>query len=351
MASMAKVRKRNWCFTSFDEAGNQALDANTGEGSGVRFWCYGNETCPDTKRSHRQGYMELTQATTRLALQKKFHRSIHWEFRRGTQEQAIQYCQKDGDYYAFGEVKQQGKRADLIAIRDAIDAGAPVSQIATDHFAKYCQYGRAFERYRQLKQPERNWATEVHVVWGPTGTGKTRYCIDQGAAMVEFDKGGFIHGYMNQEIIVFDDFDPATISRGAFLKLMDRYPTTVNIKGGSMIWNPRTVYLTTNFNPRDWYGACPAIRRRLTSITHKATPFVSGDAGSSGASASSTDTAGGGSSDQASSTPTSTTKPLGAEIDLAHLHAIEREARAQIRQATDTYARGREAVVGDIVTL
>lgn len=351
MASLNKVRGRNWCFTSFQEAGNQSLDANTGDNSDVIFWCYGNETCPNTGRHHRQGYMQFAKVVSRPWLKRTFDTSIHWEAMRGKQAQAIAYCQKDGDYYAFGEAKQQGKRSDLHTIQEEIDAGATVSQIASDHFAKFCQYGKAFERYRQLKQPDRSWKTEVHVIWGPTGTGKTRECIEKGAVMIDFDKSGFVHGYTNQEVVLLDDFDPACLSRTAFLKLMDRYPMTVNIKGGSSTWNPRIVYLTTNFNPRDWYGGCPAIARRITSITHKDTPFALGSAGGMSSSAEPSASATGGSNVRSpnSSSPASAT--LTAEIDIAHLESCIRDAKQQVANHTATLARGRMAEPGDIVTL
>jgi len=146
--------------------------------------------------------------------------------------------------------------------------GASYETIFDDHFGVCLQYGRGIREYSQLKQPHRDWPTEVVCIWGPTGTGKSKLANEAKAAFVEYDKGGFIHGYANESIVCFDDFDPSTMTREVFLRLTDRYHIKVNVKGGSMTWNPRTIYFTSNSNPRDWYNGDEAVRRRMAKIIH-----------------------------------------------------------------------------------
>ncbi len=285
MASTKREQSKLWVFTAFEESWDGLTTVSNLDNSPTTFWCYGREECPETKRKHWQGYMEFSKNMSLRMLKKTFPKAIHWERRQGSQAQAIAYCQKDGDFYTFGDRADStgaGRRTDLESIRAEIADGTPVSEIADKYFAKWCQYGRAFAKYAMLKQPDRSWETEVHVLWGPTGTGKTRKAVDAGARLIEIDRNGFAHGYENQPTILLDDFDPSTLTRSEFLRLTDRYPTTVNVKNGSAKWNPRVIYITTNYSPRDWYGACPAIRRRFTSITHVNTPM----AGSSSSSAS-----------------------------------------------------------------
>lgn len=280
--SMLKQRSRNWCFTAWEDSWDSIKDATKESVGIVSFWCYGLETCPDTKKQHWQGYMEFNNPMSLRSLKTYMETTIHWEVRKGSQRQAIQYCQKDGDYYAFGTANAQGKRSDLTSIKSALDDGASVSDIADSHFGQWVRYNRAFDKYSQMRQPRRTWNTDVHIIWGPTGTGKTRWAVDQGAAIVEVDKNGFMHNYENQPILLWDDFNPDTISREMFLRLTDRYDVTVNVKGGTCRWNPRAIYITTNYNPRDWYAACPAVRRRITTITFKDRPFVDAAAGAAG---------------------------------------------------------------------
>jgi len=268
--SALAVRSRTWCFTAWEDSFEKIKKETFGlvVDTHVKYWTYGLEECPATLKKHWQGYMEFDKKMSLRELKIKFPNTIHWERRLGTQEQAIKYCHKDGTFYSFGEKGYQGKRNDLEQIKTDLDTGMQVSELADTHFSAWLRYRKGFDAYTQLKQEPRTWKTEVHVIWGPTGTGKTRQAFEAGAVLVEFDKSGFAHNYNNEDIILWDDFDPDVLSRAKFLTLTDRYPTTVNVKNGTKVWNPKVIYITTNYNCRDWYGACKAVRRRLTSITY-----------------------------------------------------------------------------------
>ncbi len=70
-------------------------------------------------------------------------------------------------------------------------------------------------------------------------------------------------GYKNQDIVVFDDLTEGSIELPLMLKLTDRYALPINIKGGEMTWNPKTIYITTNDNPLGWYGSADSWLRRI----------------------------------------------------------------------------------------
>lgn len=55
---------------------------------------------------HLQGYAEFHKPSKYAPLAKKYH--MHCEVARGTQQQAIDYCKKDGDYREKGEPRQDG---------------------------------------------------------------------------------------------------------------------------------------------------------------------------------------------------------------------------------------------------
>lgn len=261
----AAPKSSNWCWTAFDPNLSEVWLSVVAP----VYWCYGVEVCPTTAKRHWQGYLECKNATTFSALKGRSPPGIHWEPRKGTQEEAIEYCKKDGDFHEFGEKKVGvGKRNDLTALREAIVKGDSYEKLFDDHFSVVLQYGRGVRDYQQLKQPHRTWETEVICIWGATGVGKSRKANEAGAAFVEYDKSGFIHGYSNEAIVCFDDFDPSTMTREVFLRLTDRYHIKVNVKGGSMTWNPRTVYFTSNSNPRDWYNADEAVGRRMKNVIH-----------------------------------------------------------------------------------
>lgn len=70
---------------------------------------------------HFQGYIELTKVMRFTALKKIFNdNTLHIEPRKGTQQQAIDYCQKlesrVQEPVIFGEPTQQGKRKKCVDV-------------------------------------------------------------------------------------------------------------------------------------------------------------------------------------------------------------------------------------------
>ncbi len=64
---------------------------------GVEFVGYGVETSK-SGTLHLQGVVILTRATTIRGLRKKFLSRAHFEEMRGTFDEAVEYCKKDGVY-------------------------------------------------------------------------------------------------------------------------------------------------------------------------------------------------------------------------------------------------------------
>lgn len=60
----------------------------------------GKEICPTTKTVHLQGYIALKKASRITEL--KILGNPHWEACKGTEEQNIKYCSKEGDYVKWG---------------------------------------------------------------------------------------------------------------------------------------------------------------------------------------------------------------------------------------------------------
>ncbi len=105
------------------------------------------------------------------------------------------------------------------------------------------------------------------VYWGHTGTGKTRlaHILTKRRAWVSPSNVWF-DGYEGQEDVIFDDFSSEDMNRGMFLRLFDRYPMTVPVKGGFVNWTPKRAFITSNVEPANWYDNDPAILRRLDGI-------------------------------------------------------------------------------------
>jgi hypothetical protein len=75
-------------------------------------------------------------------------------------------------------------------------------------------------------------------------------------------------GYEGQKLVLFDDFDKGQISFRLLLRLLDRYPMQVPIKGGFVEWCPRVIYITSNLGPARWYPSedYMVLHRRLDVV-------------------------------------------------------------------------------------
>ena len=75
-------------------------------------------------------------------------------------------------------------------------------------------------------------------------------------------------GYENQPVVICDE-PKATYGWGHLLQLLDRYPCTVETKGGSSAFQAKLLIFVANFNPEEIFGHTPnfaALKRRLNLI-------------------------------------------------------------------------------------
>lgn len=245
-------RFRNWTFTDFSLSKDyvECLSPN------ITYLIYGKEKCPTTKKEHHQGYLELKNAMTLSAIKKKLKNdTIHLEVARGTAEQNINYCEKDGDVFVWGTPKQQGKRTDLETVRELIKEGKKDHEILEE--ISSIQTVKTIQTIRYMSIPQRTEKPYVKWFWGDTGTGKTKTAVE------EFDndyddisyENGFITGYTGNKNVLWDEFR-GIIPLHKLLKMLDRYKCTINVKGGSCNFSPKNIIITSCFHPRKCYKTC-----------------------------------------------------------------------------------------------
>lgn len=114
---------------------------------------------------------------------------------------------------------------------------------------------------------------EVYVFWGPTGTGKSRRAWNEAGvdAYPKIPSTKFWDGYRGQEKVVIDEFT-GEIGITHMLRWLDRYPVTIENKGGGCPLNASKIWITSNINPLEWYQNVPrsqvdALIRRM-NIEH-----------------------------------------------------------------------------------
>jgi len=270
---MPSPQARNWVFT----LNNYSVDEKEhlhGNQSKFKYLIYGEEI-GESGTPHLQGFVSFHKKQVLSTVRNIVSPRAHYEIAR-TIAEAINYCKKEGNFTEIGEPPKsaQGERCDLEQLHNAIKEGVPREQIRDRFFGSYLRYERSIVRYLEELSPARSWKTQVIVYWGKTGTGKTRQVFTFHSADNIYSHPGeqWFCGYDGHPIVLFDDFNGGEFKLCYLLKLLDRYPMRVPIKGGYVQWVPKVIYITSNKNPEDWYPNAysehrAALKRRLDVVT------------------------------------------------------------------------------------
>lgn len=271
--SHGQSRSKYWCFTlnnpTHDEVASIQHAVTPHETA--TYIIYGTER-GDSGTPHLQGYLELTARTRRSAVKSIAGLSrAHLEPRKGSQKQAIDYCKKDGNFIECGKLKvsHSGTRSDLAEVKDLLDGGASDLKIAEEHFGSFIRYHSSFELYRQLVTSASREAPSVFYIYGDTGTGKTRIVYENTTNLwINSDPTlKWLDGYAGEGDVLLDDYR-GEAPDAYILRLLDRYPFRVPVKGGFRIWKPLRIFITSNL-PCDALhsGVHAAFRRRINRVT------------------------------------------------------------------------------------
>lgn len=261
---------RNFCFTLFgrrkDEGPLPLLLVDVP--SYVSFVVYQLERCPDTDKLHFQGYLECVGQQTFVRIKKDWPalKTAHFEPRRGSQAQAIEYCEKEDTQVApsvrFGEPKSQGSRSDLSEIKEKIDLKRSLSSVCQDHFSSFCRYSKFFKSYKREITLPRDFKTKVLLFVGPSGLGKTRsatlLCSYLGSSCYKLPQpkgsGTYWDDYDGQDTVFIDEMDGNFFTPTFFNTLCDRYECVVPVHGGAgHQFVSKYIVVCSNYLPKFWW--------------------------------------------------------------------------------------------------
>lgn len=230
-----------------------------------KYWCWGLERCPSTDKEHYQGFV-IFKRTHRVPSAKRIlggGDGIHLEARRGSRQQAREYCRKDGGMFdEWGEFEQL-TQAELFK--------QDLNFLKENYPAFFCRYYRGLQLLKSTNTVK--WRdVEVNIIWGESGTFKTRRVMEMDDVYKLDPPYSWFDGYFGEKILLIDDYKRGAINRGHLLNLCDGYKLRLETKGGHVwaAWNK--VYITTNYDPSEWM--CKAMERRVNSVCH-----VTGDTG------------------------------------------------------------------------
>lgn len=189
----------------------------------------------------------------------------HIESMRGTPEDSRAYCSKeDSAPFEAGTLPTPGKRSDLAAVVSRVRSGETLKGLSGDDEGAVAvvKFHRGLTVLRSLTRAPRSSPPRIFWFYGPTGTGKTRCSFELGRVLcatggnpgddIWISSGGlrWFDGYDGHSVAIFDDFRNKHVSSFAyFLRLLDRYPMSVEFKGGHVNWEPSWIFITCPYSP------------------------------------------------------------------------------------------------------
>lgn len=250
----------NWAFTinNYTEEDIQIVQQWD-----TKYTVYGKEV-GEEGTPHLQGYVNL-QAQQRLSYMKKLHPTAHWEQCKGTPEQNIVYCKKQGNFWENGTPPQErhkkgtmagGKRTrenwdEILELAKSGRIEEIDSEIQIKHYSTLRSIQKDYGKRPADMEVDSGWKG-ILWIYGRPGTGKSRYVRDTWTTDEIYDKSlnKWWDGYKGEKIALLDDFDKNHKVLGSHLKRWgDRYAFPAEIKGGKIDIRPERIVVTSNYMP------------------------------------------------------------------------------------------------------
>jgi len=260
---------RAWCFTIYDQPG--AREAVKTPPDFVRYVVFQPEICPTTGRNHLQGYCELY-APQRRARMLKWLPKCKIDPRRKSRDAARDYCMKQATREPgttpteIGEWEDggQGARSDIYAVKEKLDAGVPMYQIADEHHALFLQYGNRWNAYLELKAPidtpqysldqfnrpplDFSGSCKTYFLHGPSRIGKTAFALAHFKAPLMVSQMDDLKKFNGRyDGIVFDDMSFLHLAGDHIIHLLDtEYRRSIHCRYGNATIPPNTKKIFTH---------------------------------------------------------------------------------------------------------
>lgn len=189
---------------------------------------------------HFQGYICFDNVK-RISALKKLHPLAHWEGRRGTHKQCVDYCTKidtrveNTNPFIWTNVTQDNeetKSNKFDNLKDLIKNGGKAIDVAEVNFTAFLRYHKGLQLYETSTISARDFKSLVIVIYGPTGTGKSSYIKKAFPTAYWKPKSTWWDEYQQNEVVAIDEFY-GWLPYDYMLRLLDRYPLLVECKGGS----------------------------------------------------------------------------------------------------------------------
>lgn len=241
------MQNRKWCFTlnNWTEEEFENLLKTDSD-----YIIIGKEV-GEQLTPHLQGFLYFKNKKT-LKQCKAINGRAHWEIAKGSVDQNVTYCSKEGNVTERGikpaNAKEKGiKGAAAIAAQwELAKAGKfeelPPASIKTYEYI-FAKYGH---KPQDIDNLDNIW------IYGTSGCGKSRYVRDTYTRFYSKSISKWWDGYTDEEVVVIDDIDPSHAEKsgiGYNLKIWaDHYVFNAETKGGTLFIRPKQIIVTSQYS-------------------------------------------------------------------------------------------------------
>lgn len=252
---MANQKSRGWCFTinnpgSFDEIDEECIR----NFNAFQYMIIGNEK-GEEGTPHHQGYVHFKHPVSFNYMKTALPRA-HIELRKGSPQQAIEYCKKDEDFTEWGVSPSNKKEAQKQMWHDIITF-AEMGRVDVIKDLYPAMYIRYYSRLMAMVKIPRIILEHLDNEWwyGETGTGKSRRLWQEYPDHYTKELNKWWCGYAGEEVVAIEEWCPKNECTASQLKIWaDRYPFTAQIKGGSIMnIRPKKIIVLSNYTIDDCF--------------------------------------------------------------------------------------------------
>lgn len=251
MPSGEQIKTRDFVFTLNNYTEND-IQRLTTEHVSIDYIVFGEET-GTSGTPHLQGFVQFKHPVSFQRVKRLLGNNVHVEQRRGTVQQAIDYCKKDGQIHSQGTPKR------LLSCKDAQkETWRNIIRLAENNELDKIkeEYPSYFIRYlNKLKSLSKGSKEIIPIIenewwYGPTGTGKSYTLWNRYPDHFQKELNKWWDNYNGQEIVAIEEWSPKNEVTASALKIWaDRYPFTGQIKGGTLAKiRPKKIIVLSNYS-------------------------------------------------------------------------------------------------------
>jgi hypothetical protein len=245
---------------------------------------------PEMDHIHFQ--LSFSNKKTFTFLKQQFDPEVHLEVTKTSPKQHYNYCCNGHvDFNIIQEPKfktfiisEQQQVDHVQELQTALKSCSSFLQFQDNFFHLFSKHFHLAAKYYAAHPPEHDALSrrdlDVFWYWGPTGTGKSFTAREESAKLCSDNNWRFytwplqrpgqcwFEGYTGQEVVLFEEVRGNTFQFSHLLQLLDPYDILVEVKGGSVMFTPRVIFLTSPYSPEQCFPNLAA-EDKLSQLIHR----------------------------------------------------------------------------------